>query len=57
MLDELQAMEERVSHRASEATGLLRLVAHTIAMTSRYTPLVASFRRAHPIRTCSSISR
>ncbi|SAK50648.1 LysR family transcriptional regulator [Caballeronia catudaia] len=48
VLDDLQAMEERASHRASEATGLLRLVAHTTAMTSRYTPLVASFRRAHP---------
>ncbi|SAK58385.1 LysR family transcriptional regulator [Caballeronia hypogeia] len=48
LLDELQAMEERASNRASEATGLLRLVAHTTAMISRYAPLVASFRRAHP---------
>ncbi|BBU29295.1 LysR family transcriptional regulator [Burkholderia sp. THE68] len=48
LLDELQAMEERASNRASEATGLLRLVAHTTVMTSRYAPLVASFRRAHP---------
>jgi len=48
LLDELQAMEERASNRASEATGLLRLVSHTTVMMSRYVPLVASFRRAHP---------
>jgi DNA-binding transcriptional LysR family regulator len=48
LLDELQAMEERASNRASEATGLLRLVAHTTVMMNRYAPLVASFRRAHP---------
>jgi DNA-binding transcriptional LysR family regulator len=48
LLDELQAMEERASNRASEATGLLRLVAHTTVMMNRYAPLVAEFRRAHP---------
>ncbi|WP_250493197.1 LysR family transcriptional regulator [Caballeronia sp. GAWG1-1] len=48
LLDELQAMEERASNRASEATGLLRLVAHTTVMMSRYVPLIASFRREHP---------
>ncbi len=40
-------MEERASNRASEATGLLRLVAHTTVMMNRYAPLVAIFRRAH----------
>ncbi|KND60236.1 Transcriptional regulator [Candidatus Burkholderia verschuerenii] len=48
LLDELQAMEERASKRSGEATGLLRLVAHTTVMMNRYAPMVASFRRAHP---------
>ncbi len=48
LLDELQATEERAANRASEATGLLRLVAHTTVMMNRYVPLVADFRRAHP---------
>jgi DNA-binding transcriptional LysR family regulator len=48
LLDELQAMEERASKRSGEATGLLRLVAHTTVMMNRYAPMVAAFRRAHP---------
>ncbi|WP_277185037.1 LysR family transcriptional regulator [Caballeronia sp. BR00000012568055] len=48
LLDELQAMEERAGNRSSEATGLLRLVAHTTVMMNRYAPLIADFRRAHP---------
>jgi DNA-binding transcriptional LysR family regulator len=48
LLDELDALEAGASTNASEATGVLRLVAHTTATVNRLVPLIASFRRRHP---------
>ncbi|SAL24319.1 LysR family transcriptional regulator [Caballeronia humi] len=48
LLDELDALEASASTRASEATGVLRLVAHTTATVNRLVPLIAAFRRRHP---------
>ncbi|CDY75286.1 Transcriptional regulator [Caballeronia glathei] len=48
LLDELDALEERATTRAVEATGVLRLVAHTTAAVNRLVPLMATFKRRHP---------
>lgn len=47
LLDELEALERSASTNASEATGVLRLVAHTTATVNRLVPLIASFRQRH----------
>jgi DNA-binding transcriptional LysR family regulator len=48
VLDELDALEAGASGDGREATGVLRLVAHTTAAVNRLVPLISSFKRAHP---------
>jgi DNA-binding transcriptional LysR family regulator len=48
ILDDLDALEANVANQTREASGVLRLVAHTTATVSRLVPLIAGFKRAHP---------
>ncbi|NLP63541.1 LysR family transcriptional regulator [Paraburkholderia sacchari] len=48
VLDDLDALEAGATEQTREATGVLRLVAHTTATVNRLVPLIASFKRAHP---------
>ncbi|KVG70658.1 hypothetical protein WJ55_12880 [Burkholderia ubonensis] len=48
VLADLDALEEGASMLAREPTGVLRVIAHATAATSRITPLLASFKRKHP---------
>ncbi|KVU99017.1 LysR family transcriptional regulator [Burkholderia ubonensis] len=48
VLADLDALEESASMLAREPTGVLRVIAHATAATSRITPLLASFKRKHP---------
>jgi DNA-binding transcriptional LysR family regulator len=49
VLDELEMLESQASNRASDPTGMLRLVAHTTATVNRLVPLIATFRRRYPL--------
>jgi DNA-binding transcriptional LysR family regulator len=53
LLDELDALEADARAESREASGELRLVAHTTAAISRLVPLISSFRRHHPKVTLS----
>jgi DNA-binding transcriptional LysR family regulator len=48
VLDDLDALEAGASDQTREASGVLRLVAHTTATVNRLVPLISSFKRAHP---------
>jgi DNA-binding transcriptional LysR family regulator len=48
VLADLDALEDNTSNQAREATGVLRLIAHTTAATNRLPALIASFKRKHP---------
>ncbi|RFU44672.1 LysR family transcriptional regulator [Paraburkholderia sp. DHOC27] len=48
VLDEIDALEADATGHTAEATGILRLVAHTTATVNRLVPLIASFKRAQP---------
>jgi DNA-binding transcriptional LysR family regulator len=48
ILDDLDALEAETFNEAREATGVLRLVAHTTATVNRLVPLLASFRMRNP---------
>ncbi|WP_118184397.1 LysR family transcriptional regulator [Paraburkholderia phosphatilytica] len=48
ILDDLDALEADVGSQTREATGVLRLVAHTTATMNRLVPLIARFKLAHP---------
>ncbi|WP_106281900.1 LysR family transcriptional regulator [Paraburkholderia sp. BL25I1N1] len=48
VLDEVDAIEADAANHTVEATGILRVVAHTTATVNRLVPLIASFKRAHP---------
>ncbi|MFM0205861.1 LysR family transcriptional regulator [Paraburkholderia sediminicola] len=48
ILDDLEALEADVANQTREASGVLRLVAHTTATINRLVPLIAGFKRAHP---------
>lgn len=48
VLDDLDALEAGASVQTREASGVLRLVAHTTATVNRLVPLISSFKRAHP---------
>ena len=48
VLDDLDALEADATVQTREASGVLRLVAHTTATVNRLVPLIASFKRAHP---------
>jgi len=48
ILDDIDALEADVASQTREASGVLRLVAHTTATVSRLVPLIAGFKRAHP---------
>lgn len=47
VLDDLEALEAHVFEQTREASGVLRLVAHTTATVNRLVPLISSFKRAH----------
>jgi len=49
VLDELDALEAQASNRATEPTGVLRVVAHTTVTVNRLVPLISSFRRKYPL--------
>ena len=51
VLDDLESLEAGASEQTREASGVLRLVAHTTATVSRLVPLIAGFKRAHPLVT------
>lgn len=48
ILEEVDAIEADAVNHTVEATGILRLVAHTTATVNRLVPLISSFKRAHP---------
>jgi DNA-binding transcriptional LysR family regulator len=48
ILDDLEALEAEASKQTREASGVLRLVAHTTATVNRLVPLISSFRHKHP---------
>ncbi|WP_322044748.1 LysR family transcriptional regulator [Paraburkholderia sp. J67] len=48
ILDDLESLEAETFNEAREATGVLRLVAHTTATVDRLVPLLASFKRQNP---------
>jgi DNA-binding transcriptional LysR family regulator len=48
ILDDLDALEADVATETREASGVLRLVAHTTVVMTRLVPLIAGFKRAHP---------
>jgi DNA-binding transcriptional LysR family regulator len=48
VLDDLDTLEAGATEQTREASGVLRLVAHTTATVSRLVPLISSFKRAHP---------
>ncbi|WP_028227018.1 LysR family transcriptional regulator [Paraburkholderia ferrariae] len=49
VLDDLDTLEADASVQTREASGVLRLVAHTTATVNRLVPLISSFKRAHPM--------
>jgi DNA-binding transcriptional LysR family regulator len=48
ILDDLDALVADTAHQTREASGVLRLVAHTTTALYRLVPLIAGFKRAHP---------
>ncbi|SOE94110.1 DNA-binding transcriptional regulator, LysR family [Burkholderia sp. D7] len=48
ILDDLDALEAQASKQTREASGVLRLVAHTTATVNRLVPLISTFRHKHP---------
>ncbi|MDN7179013.1 LysR family transcriptional regulator [Caballeronia sp. SEWSISQ10-4 2] len=48
ILDDLEALEAEASKQTREASGVLRLVAHTTATVNRLVPLISTFRHKHP---------
>jgi DNA-binding transcriptional LysR family regulator len=48
ILDDLDALEADAANQTREASGVLRLVAHTTTALNRLVPLIAGFKRAHP---------
>lgn len=48
ILDDLESLEAQASSGAREATGVLRLVAHTTATVNRLVPLIATFKQDYP---------
>ncbi|QBR01390.1 LysR family transcriptional regulator [Paraburkholderia pallida] len=48
ILDDLDALEAETFNEAKEATGVLRLVAHTTATVNLLVPLLASFKVQNP---------
>lgn len=48
ILDDLEALEADTAHQTREASGVLRLVAHTTSALNLLIPLFAGFKRAHP---------
>ncbi|SAL24158.1 LysR family transcriptional regulator [Caballeronia udeis] len=48
ILDDLDALEAQASKQTREASGVLRLVAHTTATVNRLVPLISTFKHKHP---------
>ena len=48
ILDDLEALEAEASKQTHEASGVLRLVAHTTATVNRLVPLISTFKHKHP---------
>jgi DNA-binding transcriptional LysR family regulator len=48
ILDDLEALEAQASKQTQEASGVLRLVAHTTATVNRLVPLISTFKHKHP---------
>jgi len=48
ILDDLESLEAETFNEAREATGVLRLVAHTTATVHRLVPLLAGFKEKNP---------
>ena len=48
ILDDLEALEAEASKQTREASGVLRLVAHTTATVNRLVPLISTFKHKHP---------
>ncbi|MGX7002818.1 LysR family transcriptional regulator [Caballeronia sp. KNU42] len=48
ILDDLEALEAQASKQTHEASGVLRLVAHTTATVNRLVPLISTFKHKHP---------
>jgi DNA-binding transcriptional LysR family regulator len=48
ILDDLEALEAGISSQAQEPSGVLRLVAHTTATSTRLVALISTFKRKHP---------
>jgi DNA-binding transcriptional LysR family regulator len=48
ILDELESLEAEASMQTREASGVLRLVAHTTATVNRLVPLTSTFKRTYP---------
>jgi DNA-binding transcriptional LysR family regulator len=48
ILDDLEALEAETTSESREATGVLRLVAHTTATVNRLVPLLAGFKLQNP---------
>jgi len=48
ILAELEALEAEARHGVTEASGVLRLVAHTTATVNVLVPLIADFKKAFP---------
>jgi DNA-binding transcriptional LysR family regulator len=48
ILDDLEALEAQASKQTREASGVLRLVAHTTATVNRLVPLISTFKHKHP---------
>jgi len=48
ILDDLEELEAQASRQTREASGVLRLVAHTTSTVNRLVPLISTFKRKHP---------
>ena len=48
ILDDLEVLEAEASKQTHEASGVLRLVAHTTATVNRLVPLISTFKHKHP---------
>ncbi|QIE28107.1 HTH-type transcriptional regulator PgrR (plasmid) [Caballeronia sp. SBC1] len=48
ILDDLEELEAQASKQTREASGVLRLVAHTTSTVNRLVPLISTFKRKHP---------
>ena len=48
ILDDLEELEAQASKQTREASGVLRLVAHTTSTVNRLVPLISTFKHKHP---------